>query len=405
LYEEVERMSVERVSKEVKYQNYLFVSLLLMLSGMMAALNQFKLPTIMTNVANLFNMPMAQAAWMMSIFTFVGIFLALPSGGLAQKYGPKIMVVVAAGFVAVGSILGSMASSGGMMIFSRGLEGVGFIFVTVCGPMAIAKHVEPSKIGSAMGIWAVWVCLGQVIANNLTPPLYAATGLRGVWIIYAIPALVMGAAVMLLIRTPKGLAADLGTVESSVKTSEAYKNKNLWYLCLSYGLWNLILLSILVFGPTFLMKHGVNVGIAAFATSIPMLLALISSPVFGRLSDKIGSRKKLYLVAVLAMGPGAVMMFTSTGALMYLGAIICGLVGLGAPAMALSSMGEVVGKPELIGTGMGLIMLFQNAGMFLGSMLMPYFLLMTGGSWALAGLILLPIALVGMGIGALAKFK
>jgi MFS family permease len=397
-------MSVEKVTNGVKYQNYLFVSLLLMFSGMMAALNQFKLPTIMTNVASLFNMPMAQAAWMMSIFTFVGIFLALPSGNLAQKYGAKTMLVLAAGFVALGSIVGSMASSGGMMIFSRGLEGIGFIFVTVCGPMAIAKYVEPSKIGSAMGIWAVWVCLGQVIANNLTPPLFAATGLRGVWLIYAILALAMGVAVMVLIKAQQGSAADAGGAVSGIKTSEAFKNKNLWYLCISYGLWNLVLLSILVFAPTFLIKSGVNVQVAAFATSIPMLLALISSPVFGKLSDKIGSRKKLYLIAVLALGVGAVMMFISTGVVMYLGAIICGLLGLGAPAMALSSMGEVVAKPELVGTGMGLIMLFQNAGMFLGSMLMPYFLQMTGGSWAIAGMILLPIALVGLAIGAVAKF-
>lgn len=389
---------------ERKYQNYVLVSLLFMLSGMMAAINQFKLPTIMTDVAKHFNMPMEQAVWMMSIFTFVGIFLALPTGGFAQKWGPKNMVLLAAVFVAAGSLLGSVASSGGMMIFSRGLEGVGFIFVTVCGPMAIGKYVEPSKIGSAMGIWAVWVCIGQVIANNLTPPLYASIGLKGVWLVYAIAPLVMAAVIMAYIKTPKELET-AEVVQSTVKTSEAFKNKNLWYLCLSFLIFNLILMSVLVFAPTFLTSNGVSITTAGFATSIPMFLALISSPIFGKLSDVIGSRKKLYLLALLAMGPGAVMMFASTGGLMYCGAVILGMIGLGTPAMALSSMGEVVEKPELIGTGMGLIMTCQGVGMFLGSMIMPYFLQMTGGSWSAAGWILLPLALVSVVIAALAKFK
>ncbi|HEX3011251.1 MAG TPA: MFS transporter [Syntrophomonadaceae bacterium] len=389
---------------ENKYQNYLLVSFVFMFSGMMAAINQFKLPMIMTDVAKSFNMPMSQAVWMMSIFTFVGIFLALPAGSFAQKWGPKNMVILAALFVAGGSILGSMASSGGMMIFSRGLEGVGFIFVTVCGPMAIGKYVEPSKIGSAMGIWAVWVCIGQVIANNLTPPLYTAIGFRGVWLVYAIITLVMAAGVIFLIKTPKELEADQAE-QSSVKISEAFRNKNLWFLCLSFLIFNAILMAVLVFAPTFLTSNGVSVTTAGFATSIPMLLALVSSPIFGKLSDIIGSRKKLYLIALMAMGIGSGMMFSSTGAVMYVGAVILGLVGLGTPAMALSSIGEIVQKPELAGMGMGLIMTCQGVGMFVGSMIMPYLLKLTGENWTTAGWILLPIALVSVIIAAMAKFK
>lgn len=389
---------------ESKYQNYLFVSFLFMFSGMVAAMHQFKLPTIMTDVANTFNMPMEQAAWMMSIFTFVGIFLALPTGSFAQKWGPKNMVVLAAVLVAAGSLLGSVASSGGMMIFSRGVEGVGFIFVTVCGPMAIGKYVEPSKLGSAMGIWAVWVSVGQVIANNLTAPLYAAIGLSGVWVTYAVLALVLGAAVFILIKEPKDLAIE-NTVQSDVKISEAFRNKNLWLLCLSFLTFNIMLMSVLVFAPTFLTSNGVSITAAGFATSIPMLLALISSPIFGKISDKIGSSKNLYLIALFAMGPGAIMMFSSTGAIMYLGAVILGLIGMGTPAMVLASIGKVNPKPELAGTGVGLLMTCQGLGMFLGSMFMPYFLQFTGGNWATAGWLLFPITIIGVILGAMSKFK
>lgn len=341
---------------------------------------------------------------MMSIFTFVGIFLALPTGGFAQKWGPKNMVVLAAVLVAAGSIIGATANSGGMMIFSRGIEGVGFIFVTVCGPMAIAKYVEPSKLGSAMGIWAVWVNVGQILGNNLTPPLYDLMGLSGVWTTYAVVALVLGLVVLVFIKAPQQQVVVADSAASNANMGEAFKNQNLWLLCLSFLIFNIILLSVLAFAPTFLTSNGMSVAAAGFATSLPMILGLVASPVFGKISDMIGSTKNLYLVALFAMGPAAIMMFSSTGILMYLGAILLGLIGMGSPVMVLSSMGKVNPQPELAGTGMGLLMTCQGVGMFLGSMVMPYFLQFTG-TWTLASWLLLPITIIGVVLAALAKFK
>lgn len=388
---------------KIKYQPWAMVATLFMMSGMCAAMHQYKIPTIMTDVARSFNMPLDQAAWMMSIFTFVGIFLALPTGSIAQKFGPKNMVVTAAVLVAAGSIVGSMASSGSMMIVSRGIEGVGFIFVTVCGPMAIGRYVEPSKIGSAMGIWAVWVSVGQALASNLTAPLYASMGLSNLWIAYAIVALVLGAAVLVVIKTPPELAP-ANFAQSNVKTSEAFKNKDLWLLCLSFATFNIILLSVLAFSPTFLMENGMSIAQAGFAVSLPMLLGIVASPIFGSLSDKMGSTKKLHLISLSAMVLGAIMMFSSTGAVMYLGAIIFGLIGMGHPAMVLASIGKVNPKPELAGTGIGLLMTCQNLGMFLGTMLMPYFF-QWGGNWTTASWFLVPIAAIGLILGAMSKFK
>lgn len=152
-----------------RYQNYLLVTIMFVLTATVIAANQFKVPTIMNDVAAAFNMTESQAPWLMSIFTMVGIFLAIPTGGLAQKFGPKVMVVAAAIFIGLGSLVGAFSSSASMLILSRGIEGIGFIFATVCGPLAIARYVEPSKVGFATGIWATWVSLGQISAFNITP--------------------------------------------------------------------------------------------------------------------------------------------------------------------------------------------------------------------------------------------
>ena len=390
-----------------KYQSYLFVAILFMLTGTMAAMNNFKIPMIMTDIAATHNMEMTTASWLMAIFTFIGIFLALPAGGFAQKFGPKAMVVVGAFFVAGGSVIGAFAGSGQLLIFSRAVEGVGFCLISVCGPLAVSKYVEPSKVGSAIGIWVMWVCLGQVIAFAVTPPLYVSMGLSGVWNIFAAATVIMALAVVFLIKEPTGLAASTADAEEAAPATmrDIMGNKNVWLLVIAFMLFNVVLLSIIAFGPVYLEERGVDVSAIAFATSIPMFLALVASPVFGVLMDKLGTRKKLLILALVVIGPCTAMFFSSTGAVMYIGLVVFGLIGFGTPAAAVNSVGVTAGRPQLIGLAMGLFMVMQFVGMFLGSLLMPYLLEMTNGNWTTSGMVLIPIGLLSAVLVALAKYK
>ena len=137
-----------------KYRSWALIAVVLLLFGTAVASSQYKVPVIMTGIMEQFNMDGGSASWLMSIFTFVGIVLALPVGGLAKKYGPKMLLLVAGGVLLVGSLIGVFATSGTMLIVSRAIEGVAFILVTICGPLAVQKYVAPDKIGSATGIWA-----------------------------------------------------------------------------------------------------------------------------------------------------------------------------------------------------------------------------------------------------------
>ena len=165
-----------------KYANWALIAIAMLLFGTAIATVQYKVPVVMGDIMMKMDMDAGSASWLMSIFTFVGIILALPTGALAKKFGPKTMLLAAAVVVAIGSLIGAFAGNGTILIVSRAIEGVAFIFVTICGPLAVQKYVAPDKIGSATGIWALWVCLGSVLGGVLTPTLYAATGFVGVWV-------------------------------------------------------------------------------------------------------------------------------------------------------------------------------------------------------------------------------
>lgn len=394
------------MSTSKKYGNWALIAVVMLLFGTAIATIQFKVPVVMGDIMANMCMDASSASWLMSIFTFVGIILALPTGALAKRFGPKTMLLAAAAIIAVGSLLGAFAGNGMVLIVSRAIEGVAFIFVTICGPLAVQKYVSPDKIGSATGIWALWVCLGSVVGGVLTPTLYASTGFAGVWVIYAAAAVVFAIVVAVIVKNPGEAlegAADAPT-EGKVGYGELVKPNILLFFA-AFLVFNMTLMAVLSFGPTFLQQQGVDPTLSGFVSTLPMLLAVISSPLFGALSDKLGRCKPLYLAAMLVMGPCTLLLLTQTGPLMWVGAIVMGLVGLGGPVMCLTSYINVLGRPELMSIGMGVLMLVQSLGQFLGTWLVPLLLGPDVSSWMLTGIVMCVIGFAGTAALALCKFR
>ena len=394
------------MSTSRKYGNWALIAVVMLLFGTAIATIQFKVPVVMGDIMANMGMDASSASWLMSIFTFVGIILALPTGALAKRFGPKTMLLAAAAIIAVGSLLGAFAGNGMVLIVSRAIEGVAFIFVTICGPLAVQKYVAPDKIGSATGIWALWVCLGSVVGGVLTPTLYASTGFAGVWVIYAAAAVVFAIVVAVIVKNPGEAlegAADAPT-EGKVGYGELVKPNILLFFA-AFLVFNMTLMAVLSFGPTFLQQQGVDPTLSGFVSTLPMLLAVISSPLFGALSDKLGRCKPLYLAAMLVMGPCTLLLLTQTGPLMWVGAIVMGLVGLGGPVMCLTSYINVLGRPELMSIGMGVLMLVQSLGQFLGTWLVPLLLGPDVSSWMLTGIVMCVIGFAGTAALALCKFR
>ena len=390
-----------------KYGNWALIAVAMLLFGTAVATVQYKVPVVMGDIMVKMNMDAGSASWLMSIFTFVGIVLALPTGALAKKFGPKTMLLAAAVVVAAGSLVGAFAGHGTVLIVSRAIEGIAFIFVTICGPLAVQKYVAPDKIGSATGIWALWVCLGSVLGGVLTPTLYAATGFVGVWVIYAAAAVVFAVVVAVIVKFPGGKAAEAPAPEATeekVSYAELFR-PNILLFFFAFLVFNMTLLAVLGFAPTFMQQQGVDPTLSGFVSTLPMLLAVISSPLFGTLSDKMGRCKPLYLASLAVMGPCTLILLTQTGPLMWIGAIVMGLVGLGGPVMCLTSYINVLGRPELMSIGMGMLMLVQSLGQFLGTWLVPILLGPDMSAWLFAGAVMCVIGLIGTVALAFCKFK
>lgn len=383
------------------YQNPVMIGVVLLIAGISVAMIQYKVPTILTELMALFAMDAKAASWLMSIFTLMSIFVALPTGWLAQKFGAKRMMIVACGIAILGSLIGVASGSSAVLIFSRAVEGVALTILTTCGPIVVQKCVKPEKIGSAMGIWGIWGCLGSTIAAVVTPTVFEALGFSGLWILFAAIAACAAVLVSVVIRVPQeaqGQDSAVSESDGSLAEKPRYREmltRDIVLFFVGFAIFNICLLAILSFVPTILQMQGFDSTLSGLISTAPMLFSVISSPLFGVISDKIGRCKPLLVAAMLVMGPCTLALYTQTGALLWVAVVVMGLVGMGGVGMFLSGYMKLLPRPELASIGMGVMILVQGLGQFLGTFLVQILLGPTLENWVFAGTVLMVMGLVG----------
>ena len=396
----------------VKVPSYAWVILVVVfLASVAAPLNQFKVPPIMTVLIQAFNLNIASAGWLMSIFAITGVILAIPAGFILQKFGPKTTGLLSVGFVVVGAVLGAISKSAGFMLFSRFIEGVGMGLVAVVAPAAIAMWFPGETRGTPMGIWATWVPIGNIVMFNIAPRLAASSGWQAVWWAGAIYAAITFVLYALLFRMPKqeemaGGPPPEGGPEGGKPPSlgKAMANTSLWLISFEFMCFNLVFLALSTFYPTFLNTvRNYDLATASFITSITMMITIFTAPLGGFISDRIGSRKLVIVVPFVLVALLFLLPFHVTGwmvpALMILMGILVGPI----PTATFSAVPEVMPSPQLAGIGMAVLALGQNLGMVIGPAIFGPLAASVG--WATAGYLMIPICALGIIAAWLAKVR
>lgn len=390
-------------------ERYLAFSILLLAMGTTITIVQYKVPSILGPLMKSCGMSSSTGSWLMSVFTAVGIFLSISAGSLAKKMGPKRVLLLGCGVIVFGSAIGAAAGSSLALIASRLIEGIAFVLVTVAAPLAIEKYVSPDNQGTANGIWALWICLGSVIGSTATPAVFEALGMRGTWLLYAALVAIAAVALAVFMRKMRPVAAptseEAGGEKASLRAYLSLLAPRPALFLFAYLVFNIEILAVLSYTPTFLQQSGMDASLSGFASSLPGLLAIASSPLFGKIADRTGKTKPLYLVALAASIPATFLMMTQSGPLLWVGALLMGLVGYGVPVLSLTALPQIAGSKALMPAMVGLFMLVQSLGEFLGSFLVPILLGPAMAEWTFCAAVVSATSALGVVALALCRFK
>ena len=429
-----------------RYGNWIVITGIMLLFGISVAATQFKVPVIMTSLMDQFGMDAGAASWLMSIVTLVGVIAALPFGSLAQRYGGKRVLLAAVVVLAVGSLLGVIFPVVPMLLVSRALEGVMVVAVGVCGSVTLQTYVNPAHIGTANGAWALWVSVGQIISGVTMPSFFSLGGFAVAWLFYTLCTVVIAFAVWRFVRyrnvpasepaqqlelhgrdrvsplqaddelaqpanapetnsSSQLLVSELSEdTAGTTRITDLLKPRYLMYL-FTFMIFNIVMISLVTYSPVSMQFQGMDQTLSGFISTLPMLISIFSCPLAGALVDRTGKVKPIYLTGMFFIGPSAMLMIMGSSPLLFVGAVLFGVVGMAVPAVCLTAYRILLGTPERLAVGIGLLLVLQSVGQFLGTFLAPIFLGPAGDNFFALGVYVCIIGLVGAVVTIFTKFK
>ena len=404
------------MDKQREYQNWLIVSLCFFLIAFCITLMMYKIPTIMIQLMELLSVSAATAAWFMSVFTFTGIFLAIPIGFLIKGIGVRKVVIVSGFLAAFASIAGSFAPEVGfacvpLLIVTRGLEGLSFVGIIASIPIMIQMCIIPSRVGTSTGIFMLGGMLGAMGGGVITPTVFAASGFAGLWIAYAAFMALSTIVFMVYVRFPRQEQegafpeSKAATRSSSVSIYGVFFKPNTLLFFLGFAAFQILLLSVLTYAPTALQQRGMSPAMSGFVSTLPQLISIVTAIAFGAIADAIHRTKPLVIIGMIAMAICAPSALVTDAPVLWAILVAMGLLAMGVPTVVMAAYPKLLADPSKLTVGMGVMMLVQSLGQFLGSLIPSIVLGPDLSNWTVCSIVLFLLGLAATVCFVASKFK
>jgi MFS family permease len=372
-----------------------------------------------------------QFGWLNASYSVAAVLTLLIGGIIVDRIGTKKAITMFACFCLTGAVLTAIRGSAPLMIAGRTVLGLGAESMIVAITTALAKWFKGKELSFAFGINLTIARLASVAADNSPTWAHRAFYPQGpdgpAW--WQGPLLIaVGAGVMSLVtsliywylesqaeaRYELGKAGEIDKLE--FRGIFRY-NPSYWLvvgLCFTFysAIFPFRTFAIDFFTNKILASHG---GIAAveavrviaqekagFFNSLLPLSAMIATPLFGLLVDRVGKRAWFMMFGSLLLMPVYLMM-AYTNISLFVPVTMMGIAFSLIPAVMWPSVAYIVDQSRL-GTAYALMTLIQQIGFFLLNLLIGKANDYSGaglqnpGGYALGMWIFSVLGFVGMGL-------
>lgn len=298
------------------------------------------------------------------VATLVGSLFCLGIGRVIDRFGSRA-VLTALSLLLGASVLAMSAVTGGfaLLLFVTLTRGLGQSALSVASLTLVGKWFS-RRLGAAMGVYAVVMSLGFMLAFPLVGALVLASGWREAWMAVGL-GLVAGLAplsFLLARRTPEacGLSIDGEAAAASgteaggdgeaagATLGEALRTGAFWLFALSSAVYGLVASGIALFNESILAERGFDAATYHRTLVVTALLALAGNFGGGLLLQRGGSLARLLLAAMLMLG-GSLLALPSvrSEAQVMAYATVMGLAGGFVMVIFFSFWGRAYGRAQL----------------------------------------------------------
>jgi MFS family permease len=294
----------------------------LIFARILYSINWFNIASIFYFIASDFKQDISMLGLITSSFLIgIGIF-QIPAGILAAKYGPRKIAIYGILITSSAAFLSGLSTDLFQMVVLRFIVGLGMACFFGPSVILISKYLGKGSEGLGVGLLNSAHALGGIIGIFGWIILAEVTGWRISLMLSGLLGIVTGLLLIIALIREK-IQIDFGIKISELR--QILFNKSLIVLglaLLGFQIGSNLTLTFIVF---YLADHlNIDPTIAGFVGSFNLIIALISSPLFGKIYDRIKDAKKLLIVSGIVMSSSMAMIAANTLYIIIFSIIIAG---------------------------------------------------------------------------------
>jgi len=320
------------------------------------------------------NLTNAQAGSLMALFFITYTIFQLPSGYLADRFGPRKIITVGALISIIGNLIFSQGSTFLVLSLGQCVNGLGQAMGWTSALKLIVSWFPRSRRATAIGLFATCVTGGSSVGIRLSGYLGDHFGWQSA---FMVPPVMMAAVLLffwIFVRDnpgEKGLAGfeDEAELEKMIDNDPrpglmvVLTNRRLWTIAAVYFCFVYVQFGCLVWIPAFLQEsYAMTVDRASTIAALVLLPGVFASPVAGFLSDHYfgGRRKPLILMGMFILALATFLLSREVS--ITLAAGLLAIVGLMIimPDVLLAAYPSDILSRKLSATGMGFLTTFTS---------------------------------------------
>lgn len=221
------------------------------LATLMFSLEISSVPVILPTLEKLLNANLRDMQWIMNIYTIGCTTVLMAAGTLADRYGRKRILIITLILFGISSLVCGLAENITILIISRFFQGISGGAMLICQVATLSHQFQEGKErSSAFSIWGIILGIGLGFGPIIGAAVIAILSWKWVFLIH-VP---IAAIAVLLV---------FGYVDES-KDSDAKK----------LDIWGMTTLSIAVFGLSYFITQGPDLGFAS-----PIALSIIGATI------------------------------------------------------------------------------------------------------------------------------
>ena len=357
-----------------------------------AAYQQFKLPVVLPVLLDSYGYDRTLAGACMSVYALAGLLLSVYTGRLLERRGAAVPVAAGMAIMLAGTLLSLLAPENGwLMLLGRGLEGVAFAMLAVCGPVIANASAAPRQVPIVVGLTAMWIPVGQLSATALAPLALALHDWSLLWWAGAAGCVAFMVWTLGLRRLPPLAAAPATGAAQRPAFSHAERGA-LTIAAVIFGVWSGQYFAFMTWMPQYMVEvHRLGVSSALTGYVVPVVLVVVFNLVTGA-ALRAGFSLGVMLAAGIAAQAVAWWCLPLAGA-QWWGVSLLIVYGVSAgivPACLFGTPGAVTKASGRTAAAFGYIMTGRNLGVLIGPVLLAQIVKSTGawdGTWPVFGVL------------------